>query len=36
MTFNGILVRTKLVFLLIGGENDANFLKKYLSESKAK
>ena len=36
MTFNGILVGTELVLLLIGGEDDANFLKKYLSESKAK
>ena len=36
MTFNGILVGTELVLLLRGGEDDANFLKKYLSESKAK
>ena len=36
MTFNGILVGTELVFLLIGGEDDADVLKKYLSESKAK
>ena len=36
MTFNGILVGTELVLLLIGGEDAANFLKKYLSESKAK
>ena len=35
MTFNGILVKTELVFLLIGGDDDANFLKKQLSESKA-
>ena len=28
MTFNGILVGTELVLLLIGGEDDANFLKK--------
>ena len=28
MTFNGILVKTELVFLLIGGDDDANFLKK--------
>ena len=28
MTFNGILVGTELVLLLIGGEDNAKFLKK--------
>ena len=36
MTFNGALAGTELVFLLIGGKDNANFLKKWLSESKAK
>ena len=28
MTFNGTLAGTELVFLLIGGKDNANFLKK--------
>ena len=28
MTFNGILVGTELVLLLIGGEDDADVLKR--------
>ena len=36
MTFNGILVGTELVLLLIGGEDDVDVPKKQLSEVKTK